>query len=294
MLIINTPPFSRFILVAAFILSACSYLPQGQTNDKKIIEQVNRIFTVLEQPKQDSIQTVNEQAEKLWIRRPGEERGERKDLPISHEQQQTINEALTELGLIKEIYPQAEKYDAVLVLGCRAHGMLNRLDFALKLKEKNISLGQLFILAGERQLGDMDRLSTLKIPNAFETMPRKTEIDIARIFLAMKNSQLKGLNASVTKTPAPQGRSRPDTEDTVRQWLADNKDRKETNLLVISNQPNIPYQDVVVKKILQPLGYSIETVGPAIDHDLSMFDRLNALHMWLKFGPASLSPDSHP
>jgi hypothetical protein len=71
--------------------------------------------------------------------------------------------------------------------------------------------------------------------------------------------------------------ARANTEDTLREMTRDFGDVNGKEFLFISNNPYIPYQDAVTKKVLGQHGMSIETIGEAMTDTTTMENVLDTV-----------------
>lgn len=172
--------------------------------------------------------------------------------------------AFHELGLIGRVMPTSNHYDVVLLLGAMYSTVKERLAFLEDLHDNGVRFKKLALLGSERPLDPNHELKAILREKLISPMPA-TEIEMMEALF--KRSSLSAAIASeniiriapVMKIVDGQLR-RPITKDTIDDFLAISKEPQKT--LVISNQPHLLRQDLVVRNTL-PLQWPVETVGPA-------------------------------
>ncbi len=162
-----------------------------------------------------------------------------------------------EAGLVGDVLPVAETYDYVLIPGALASRMEQRWASACRLWEKGIRFSKIVCLSGKRNLQESEkkRIGDASIQTEFDAFQWVCKKHPAP--LGMDQIEIQFINAE----PAP-GNNRPTTVDTIGAWLGTSPEKG--SCLVVSNQPYIQYQHLIFKRIL-PEGFSVETVGEALD-----------------------------
>lgn len=175
---------------------------------------------------------------------------------------QKIKVLAKELGFVDSIYPKIttlgipNKYDAILVLGAKHKVMRDRIIFLKSLfgTKKISSNVDIYLLGSDRPLTEEE----------FGLIQGGTETSDL-VALANKYT-LNSFGEVLTVDPHCEHKgSRCITDDTIEELvkLYEFKLRGYKNILVISNQPYVHYQDKVVKHIFKQKGISVnvETVG---------------------------------
>lgn len=173
--------------------------------------------------------------------------------------------AFDELGMVARIMPTKTDYDYVIFLGAMYSTVKQRLSFLEHLVENGVKFKKIALLGSERPLDHQFETRLMLNDSTFATLPA-TEIDMMEALL--DKSSLSTLSpkpiiirvAPVMKVNADKSFSRPITKDTLVEFLVLNP--KPGTTLVISNQPHIVRQHLVVRSVL-PASWSVESVGPS-------------------------------
>lgn len=189
-----------------------------------------------------------------------------------------ITPLLNELGFIHAAHPRFKQYQGALVHGALFSTVRMRVHFLIEEWKQGVRFTDLYFLSGERPLDSdrenkeaflTDQTSPLKIRKdwpGIKEMP-KTECEMmqmvweqAEIPEEMREEVTTHfINAPMKKNPALSHPLRPNTQDTVEEWL------KASPLygryLAVSNGPYIPRQDLITKTISGKT-FEIDTIGP--------------------------------
>jgi len=168
-----------------------------------------------------------------------------------------------EMGMLSEIKPAREHYDAVLVLGSLLSTFQARVQY---LEGQQIHFDKIVFLTGARPLLNSEK----------ERLPG-LETETEMVQWVYEHSDLpKEVPVLFIDTPM-QGTKRPTTVDTVIGWLQTSP--SVGDYLAISNQPYVHYQNAVLNRIVP---FAVETVGPAPRGDPSVDLMLDTLaKQWL-------------
>lgn len=222
-----------------------------------------------------TLKTIVEQTQKAFLRPADKERWE-----IGWETKlnpETANNLFDKLGLIKEVKPSDQQYDYALLMGAIASTVRTRLNYLATLFKNGIHFKKIIFLGGARPL-DTELESEFILYNPDVTryplnpawqkpskLP-KTEIEMMRMLYEQMDlsSEFRAIPVRFIDTPMQQNPNgtirRPNTADTIKEWLTTKP--KHGSVLVISNQPYIGYQDVIVRTFL-PSEFKIDSAGSA-------------------------------
>jgi hypothetical protein len=219
----------------------------------------------------EALRYLVETTQKNWLRKEGSERWEQKDSEARIVDRERFLTLFDQLGMLAEKKPSGKNYDYVLLLGGLQSRVEKRLDYLTSLLQEGVRFNQLVLLGGQRSLMQ-DKES---IANAIEGA---TELDMMEMLVKkrLRNWPIDRSEIGIVPINAPlYAGKRPTTADAVRAWL-DTKPRP-ANLLAISDQPHIGYQNAVLKAALLPLHFTLETVGCAASPEVKLSVVLDAL-----------------
>lgn len=211
-----------------------------------------------------SLQDIVEKTQALWLRQPGKERWEMnlKDWGVDST---AIIKFFDALHMIEMIEPEREKYEHVCWMGAAYPCLEHRLEYLIFLWNKGVRFNSFVILSGARPLTNSEVIS-VKNKYGIEV---KTEAECMKLVYD-KIAMPKDMSAMpVTFINVPMltnldgSLRRPTTADTIEFWLKYKP--KQGDVLIISNQPYVCYQEAVVKALL-PEGFNVEGVGAKSDH----------------------------
>jgi hypothetical protein len=238
-------------------------------------------------------QDILTQTQKTWLRPAGQERWENQTpLTCVCENLPTLFE---NLALVHEVKPLKLHYNYAVFLGATLETVRSRLAHLITLWNDGIRFDSIIVLAGKRQLD-----STLESPesllnNTCAQLPSKqnwqfngqlptTETEMIKFVFDQTNTPEKWSTIPCIFVDAPMQTAengslrRPNTQDTVDEWLKQNNPTP-GSILSISNQPYIGYQDAVLRKAL-PKEFVIETVGTSCS-DTKPTVILDSLARWI-------------
>jgi hypothetical protein len=232
-------------------------------------------------PHDNTLPSIVASAQKNLLRQPGKERWENKTNALLDDAYLLLFEGLY---LIQEIVPSQKSYDYALLLGGVLDDVRTRLTYLISLWDKGIRFNSLVILTGQRPLDSrIENEESLVHNNSKNVPPPTTESEMIQCVFAQTNlpTEWKNLLSTVDmpmQKMADGSCRRPNTEDTVVEWLRGHNPRPGT-ILAISNQPFIGYQHAVLRKNLPD--FRIETVGPAYEDNESISTILDAAARWI-------------
>lgn len=230
------------------------------------------------------------QTQQLWLRPAGIELFELSEMQPMLRQE--VDPLLKELGMGERVWPMKMYHDYCLVLGSELESFRERLAYVALLWDAGIRFSELIFLSGARILDSRHEneaaimnFSQNVLPLNNDTCYKKllqTESEmVAFLYQHSKIPQaLRQIPYSIVDTPQkfmPDGtKKRPNTEDTVREWLS--KGGETGTCLAISSQPFVGYQHSILSALLP----DCETVGNALfvdEEPLSVY--LDTLARWL-------------
>lgn len=174
------------------------------------------------------------------------------------------------LGLITEVTANKTHYDYVLLLGANYLTMENRVAYLEKILASGVTIKHLALLGSHRPLEHVHEVEVMLKKHQFAVVPT-TEIEMmeALINASPMKDKLHNINiiriASPMKINSDGTVARANTRDTVEDLLK--LDVTAGSSLVISSQPYILRQDLIVRSLL-PSPWTIETVGDSAPIDL--------------------------
>ncbi len=185
-----------------------------------------------------------------WLRPADKERWDLEDSPRLIAQRDNIINLLKKLGFIDEVQPSFKTYESILLLGASDINLVERINYLEKIWKLGVRYKKCYLLTGGHVLKNSIHLTDIA----------KTDTDLILETYQQLSHDWPHLLRQVEVIPiiARSKLSRPNTRDTLNTWLE--RREKATNLLVVSNQPFIPYQNLVTESVLKTL-YPFETVG---------------------------------
>jgi len=211
-----------------------------------------------------------------WLRPAGKERWELKDSLLLSARRDEIIQLVEKLGFVQEIKPSRQEYDSVLLLGATDKNLLARIHYLKRLWDAGLRYRRVYLLTGnakiKHSLTDFKALPSVIANNKLET---EAEL-VIKVFKHIHSDT--GIDPEVIQVIAIEKQHRPNTEDTLLAWLANKVKAK--NLLIVSNQPFVLYQDSVTKRVLTPL-YQLETVGDCMFSNTPIVVMLDAIARYL-------------
>ena len=224
---------------------------------------------------------MNKVAQANFLRKENEERWQIQSNKWEKDRE-IIIPILDDLGMIKCVRPTKQKYNHVIIFGAKVDRMRLRLRRLISHFKEGLTFEKIYFLVGERELDaeseDEDvlynkRKSSVPFKEKWqrpETKP-ETEAQAARMIWSqtkmpeeLEKQGIEFINVGMITDPETGKTRRPNTEDTVKEWLS--KVSKIGNVLAVSNQPFVLYQHETLVGVLSKVGrlsddVTIETVG---------------------------------
>lgn len=269
--------FLKFVFITG-LFSSDTIWNNGPT---KLLKDIFQVFGV--QNINNLNQAINE-SNSLFRRQKNKERWETpKSIP--DDKAKLLHEILLDSGLTKEISPLRKNYEAAVVFGASISRFKNRLEYLCRIIEDGCTFESIYILGSNRDLrmGPIDEqiCANKLVQKGLNT----TEIQMMIYVwdeIKSKNQFLKNIRVIFVNTPNKPDGTRSGTIENLNEMLKLSRDGfKNKYVLCISNNPYVPYQDSVAKKVLKPLGVFVETVGDAISADEKLENLLDAVALTL-------------
>jgi hypothetical protein len=178
------------------------------------------------------------------------------------------------LNLLNSIEPHGKNFDIALILGALAETMFIRFEFLISHIQKGISVGRIYILAGNRPLFGREILYLQsRFREAFPGKPLpsfQTETDVANLMKRIaerEHPELPPIEV-IDNLVNLQKNARPTTATTIQalldQWKKNPKNPWPKRMIAVSSNPHILAQHQTAKNVLEGNGLSgmLETVGP--------------------------------
>ena len=286
-----------------FIISMCSYCSESIDSKKllhALIDQNHQptpalleLLEEMETPHAGTFPSII-QATQLWLRPTEKERWEFKNDSIEIKKTRILKLA-EKLCLVQKVEPTYTSYKYALLFGGTLDDVRDRLGYLITLWNNGIRFNSLIILTGQRSLDTVLESHELLINNTIENLPPKqtwhfngkfptTETEMIKFVFEQTDipAAWKNLPHVLVDTPpqktGPHSFRRPNTEDTIVQWLKE-YNPSPGSILAISNQPFVGYQNAVLRKNM-PQKFTVETVGSCYHDNESITTILDALVRW--------------
>lgn len=226
----------------------------------------------------ESLETAVKQSNFRWLRPKGLELWERQYSLLDDTQRAALLKKVKNSDLAKEKMPSKKHYDAIVILGATASRVKSRMEFFHRLYKQGVKCDKIYLLGSTRDLkigsdADKEMAKVLEAKNneatemaMMQELWQQTKLDLPKdieIIAIQSGQRLDGTRAN--------------TEDTLVEMLKDFGDVQGKSFLFISNNPYIPYQDAVAKKVLTSYGIKIETVGEAMSPSTTMENVLDTV-----------------
>lgn len=212
--------------------------------------------------KDGDLQSIVDQTQKEYLRKPGSERWDITDTDFKYHDE--IRQLFDEMGYIKEVKPTQEDYDYIVLFGALAPRIQLRLQYLIKLLKNGIKANKIIVLGSERP-AHKEFESTAKLSELFGREVSEEEIHTEYTIMKelVENSELKSMGIAIEYYSAPNHAdgTRANTADTVELWMT--AQPKPGSVICISNQPYIWYQHEVARTLL-PETFAIESCGEKI------------------------------
>jgi len=292
-----------FGIILVSVLGGCEVIQSKQQvgfenrlidKDGRPTEPLRKLLQVFDIKHDDTLKTIVDETQKVWLRPAGKERWE---VELLHEDKRDqIMPILKEIGCIDEVFPSQEKYTYGVVLGALVSRVRSRFAFLLDLYKRGVRFDEVVFLGGERPLYPNQEPEELLLDPNNKELPfspdwqlkgelPKTETEMMQmVFDQAELPEGFAENVRVTFVDAPMQQKadgalrRPTTNDTIERWLEQNP--APGSCLFVSNQPYSGRQDSVARTYL-PERFAIETVGSAAYKDLPIVTFLDSLARWL-------------
>ncbi len=280
------------------------------------------LFQALNLPCGD-IRAMGALAQKEFLRKPGEERWHMKEGPHKKKSILPLLRKLGLINEVLPSQEMYTSLDYIFIHGAHVGRIRNRVHFLLtkvwpKLSESTKKRVHIVFLSGDRKLDrETHEKESLLTPEISKISVRPgwmpppttpiTESEAVRIIWdQMVFDETLRAKILFVDAPRPIDNHRPTTKDTLIMWLAslkvfqkdpnsvssadrsfwkDAPDLKKENILAISNNPFIPYQDIVFKNFLKDEGFKsirLETVGDKADPNMFISIHLDNLARYLQ------------
>lgn len=293
-------------LLSLFTYSYCSDVEINNPKNKLVHAIVDEngkpsraLLELLSQAHMDhdgTLETIFAKTQEVWLRSAGKERWEnQKEFAVSYT---TLSPLFEELYLTQTVEPANQRYDYAVFLGATVNSVRNRLAFLIESWQKGTRFNSIVILAGARPLDKKIESDELLLDTIFTGLPAKqdwqfngqfptTETEMIRfVFDQTQLPQAWNKEVPIIFVDTPLQKTddgslrRPNTQDTIDQWLHDHKPAQ-GSILALSHQPYVGYQDVVLRRSLAKR-FSIETVGKGFcGKDESIPNIFDSLARWI-------------
>ncbi len=219
----------------------------------------------------DMLTLVKQTQERFVIRKATQERWEVSGAEWM--QKITINKAalLNSLNVIKEIKPTVKKADILCILGSTMPSMMRRLDYATLLIEQGLEIKKIILLSGERYANPSVDNQIAEVATYFNLKEVAQVTEAHLIKYLFENSSLnRSYPVHLIDTPK-NNLPRPTTQTTMidfAKWFK-SEDIDYKDVIFVSSQPNIKYQEAIISQILRysEISVNFELVGPSFDEN---------------------------
>lgn len=204
------------------------------------------------------------------IRRPkGVERADCDEPEAFRRKREGLMQALQEAGMTDAVKPRQKYYDHVVVLGATEHEVDKRLDHLRELWDQGVRFGKIHLLGSERSLRQGDEPSQGKRGENGHTTRSEMDMMENRYYAKAAGwpKEMQAVRVFEVNTYNKPNGERANTKDTIESWVKTHPAKGD--VLVISSQPHVRYQDAAVKSAL-PKGYSVDSVGPDAPYDMKV------------------------
>lgn len=217
------------------------------------------------------------------IRRPpGVERGQCEEPEAFRANRSALLGALRQAGMQDAVKPTQKYYDHVLVMGATEAEVDKRLDYLRELWDQGVRFGRIHLLGSQRALTGEEKSQGHKGANGSES---RSEMDMMENRYYAKSAHwpeaMKDVRVFEVNTYNKENGRRANTKDTVESWHNTNPSPGE--VLVISSQPYVKYQDAAVKAVL-PRSFHAETVGAEADRDMKISVAMDSIARQIDVG----------
>ncbi len=265
----------KFFITLAFVSTLFSCETIWNNGPTQLLKD---IFHIMDVDGVKNLESAVKQSNFRWIRPKGFELWDVYSL-FDDAQRAKLTEIVKNSSLAKAKLPTKKHYDAVVIFGATTPRVQDRIAFLMKLQQQGITWNKVYLLGSTRNLkigNEADKAMAKVLETKGATA---TEIAMVNEIWQQtpKPDSFKDIpTVSIQSGRQPDG-TRASTEDTLREMTKDFGDVKDKDFLFISNNPYIPYQDAVTKKVLGQYGMSIETVGEAMTATTTMENVLDTV-----------------
>jgi len=242
-------------------------------------------------------EALNVYAQTHFLRKAGAERWEMKS--IHEDKREHLLPYLEELKVLQDIYPLKSFYDHVLILGATVSSMRKRVATLEDLWRSGVRFKNIYFLVGTRPLDPKvegeevlydPRKSEIPFRAGWRPSPQRPQTEDGAAKLVwdqvisdkeLREKTIQYISASEVKDIKSGKMRRANTADTIRAWISLNPEPG--SVLIISNNPYIPYQYATVSGILRHHGFVGEQIDAAGqgDRNTPVAVHLDNLARWL-------------
>lgn len=226
------------------------------------------IFKITEIENVDNLEYATKQANFRWIRPKGLERWDIYSI-LNDFQRSKLTKLIKNSTLAKVKMPTKRHYYAVVILGATTTRVSTRMEFLLKLAKHGVTWDKVFLLGSTRDLNTGPEPDQKMADFLKQRGDPQTEMAMMEYLWTQFNKPKFCQKIAAVSIQAGQRNdsTRANTEDILVKLAQELKDINDKNILFISNNPYICYQDAVVKRILKPYNIITETVGEAMSEE---------------------------
>lgn len=222
-----------------------------------------------------TLPSIVQATQSAWLRKQGQERWQLEEKDFGAENNKKIRRLIERMGFIHEKSPECTHYTYCLILGSTLPSFQKRLNYVRTLWERGVRFEQIMILTGDRDLDPVADHISQEHNCRNETQGSRFIYENTQLPDDLRALPLFVIDSP--KQPSPKGLTRPTTIDTIQDWLALRLPLG--TCLLVSNQPQVLYQDSVVRCLLR---YPFSTVGPATTAEKnSLAVLLDTVARWL-------------
>lgn len=265
----------KFLIVLTFVSTIFSCEAVWNNGPTQLLKDIFKIMNVSGVEK---LETAVQQSNFRWIRPKGLELWDRQYSLLDDTQRLALTKIVSRSDLAKEKLPCKKHYDAIVILGATTTRVKSRIEFFSRIHKLGTSCDKVYLLGSTRDLkigteADKEMAQALEEKGAEATeMAMMQELWHQSTLSQPSNSIIIAIQSGQREDG-----TRANTEDTLRDMVKDFGDAKGKNFLFISNNPYIPYQDAVAKKVLSSSGANIETVGQAMPDNTTIENVLDTV-----------------
>lgn len=241
------------------------------------------IFKVLEVDSVNDLAAAKELSHKKMKRPTDKERWE-KYRTVTDLQKEKLKPILFNSALSVRVMPSKNVYDSVAVLGATVTRFKNRLNFFVELMKNGLQFKTVYLLGSDRDLRSGNLDDQIFSNKLVQKGINPTEIQMMILVwedMKGKIAALKEVRVIFVNSSKKADGKRPGTIDNLEEMVKLSQDIDGKNLLFVSSNPYIAYQDAVCKKFFKNYGTTVETVGDAISENETIENILDSAAMTL-------------